>query len=88
MTDIEKLTKARSKELNLLKLTEECGELIQAVSKFYSSPTADARQDIIEEMCDVMICIETVKNCLKISDAEYKAVMNWKMARNMQRIGE
>ena len=88
MTNIEKLAKARSKEWNLLKLAEECGELTQAVTKFCSDETPEARQAIIEEMVDVTICIETVKNVLEISDSELNDMRHWKMARNLQRIGE
>lgn len=88
MTDIEKLAKARSKDWNLLKLAEECGELTQAVTKFCSDETPEARQAIIEEMVDVIICIETVKNVLEISDSELTDMRHWKMVRNLQRIGE
>lgn len=87
MTEIERLAAAKTFEGNLLKLAEEAGELIQAISKYYEISNMANRQHIIEEMVDVLICMDTVKVRLEISDAEMIDMRNHKMIRNMQRIG-
>lgn len=87
MTDIERLAGSRTFEGNLLKLAEECGELTQAISKYYEASTLANRQHIIEEIADVLICMETVKAALDITEAEITDMRYHKMIRNMQRIG-
>ena len=88
MTDIEKLKNSKSYEENVLKLCEEAGELIQAAVKACSNYTAENRQKVIEELVDVEICMQVIILELEITDAELTDMRHWKMARNLQRIGE
>lgn len=54
---------------------EECAELIQAISKCLRSkeliPT-EVRENLIEEMADVMICLEQLKVIFHVSEEELK----------------
>ena len=88
MTDIEKLAKSMTYTENMLKLTEEMGELAQAVSKVHWLRTPERRQKVIEEMADVLICMDIVRSLLEIDDGDLKDMYHHKMLRNLQRIGE
>lgn len=60
---------------------EECAELQQAISKCYRNkeliPT-EVRENLIEEMADVQICLEQLQVIFHISDAE---ILCWKEAK-------
>lgn len=60
---------------------EECSELQQAISKCYRNkeliPT-EVRENLIEEMADVQICLEQLQVIFHISDAE---ILCWKEAK-------
>ncbi len=88
MTDIEKLACARTYEQNIIKLTEEVGEMQQAISKCYEEETPETRAKVIEEMADSLICMDVIKCILRISEKDLAEMWKSKMARNMQRIGE
>ena len=45
-------------EHQLNKLTEELGELIQAIAKYRSEPTEENRKHFAEEMADVLIMLQ------------------------------
>lgn len=47
---------------------EECSELIQAISKMKRGK--DNRDNLIEEMADVMICMDILKQVYGVSDSE------------------
>lgn len=85
MTDIEKLYHAKNYEENVMKLCEEAGELIQAVVKDCLNQTPKNRQNVIEELVDVEICMQVIILELKITDAELTDMRHWKMERNLQR---
>lgn len=87
MTDIEKLEASKDWAGNVLKLCEECGELTQAAVKEYMRGDDATRQSVIEEMVDVMICMDVIRVGLNITDAELTDMRYHKMRRNMQRIG-
>jgi NTP pyrophosphatase (non-canonical NTP hydrolase) len=53
---------------DLLTTVEECSELIQAISKMKRGK--DNRNNLIEEMADVMICMEILKQVYGVSDSE------------------
>lgn len=55
-------------DLQTVVCMEECAELIQAVSKMKRGK--DNRNNLIEEMADVMICMEILKQVYGISDSE------------------
>lgn len=86
--DIERLRQSRLYHDNIIKLQEECGELIQAVAKVYfqGAPTPETRQHVIEEMVDVRICMDILCKELHITDAELVDMRHHKMLRNIMRI--
>jgi NTP pyrophosphatase (non-canonical NTP hydrolase) len=47
---------------------EECSELIQAISK--KKRGKGSRDNLIEEMADVMICMDILKQVYGVSDSE------------------
>lgn len=52
---------------------EECSELIKEASKFYRSK--GSYENIAEEIADVLICIDWLKEYLDISD---ESISNWR----------
>ena len=69
---------------------EECSELIQAISKCLRSkemiPT-ETREHLIEEMADVMICLEQLKVIFHINEEELKCWIEAKENRLLTREG-
>ena len=56
---------------------EECAELIQAISKCLRSKEAvpiKERMNLIEEMADVMICIQQLQIMYHVTDEELHAM--------------
>ncbi len=70
---------------------EECAELIQAISKmervgdiqpeFITSNEANRKQDLIDEIGDVLITIEAIKNYYAITDAQVDLRIETKLAK-------
>jgi NTP pyrophosphatase (non-canonical NTP hydrolase) len=69
---------------------EECSELIQAISKCLRSkemiPT-EVREHLIEEMADVMICLEQLMAMYSITDKELISWIERKELRLKKREG-
>ena len=69
---------------------EECSELIQAISKCLRSkdliPT-ETREHLIEEMADVMICLQQLQYMYYIDDEELYAMKQKKENRLIDREG-
>ena len=69
---------------------EECSELIQAISKCLRSkdliPT-ETREHLIEEMADVMICLEQLMIMYSITDEELISWIERKELRLKKREG-
>ena len=69
---------------------EECSELIQAISKCLRSkdliPT-ETREHLIEEMADVMICLQQLQYMYYIDDEELYAMKQKKENRLITREG-
>ena len=69
---------------------EECGELIQAISKFLRATKAKdmliARNHIREEIADVMIVIDQLRLMHAIGDKEMEQEVEYKVARLNERI--
>lgn len=86
MTDIERLACSISYEHNLLKLAEESGELLQAIVKAYEKDNQKTRQAVVEEMVDVMICMDAVRCILRIDEAMITDMRHHKMVRALQRL--
>ena len=70
-------------DLQTVVCMEECAELIQAVSKMKRGK--DNRNNLIEEMADVMICIEILKQVYGISDNEIQDYVCQKQNRSIER---
>lgn len=76
-------------------LTEECAELIQAVSKLRRAMkrgTVEKRRiaidHLIEEIADVEIMIEQVKYLLQIPEEEIQAMKIYKINRTKENIAK
>ena len=63
---------------------EECAELIQAISKAKCGKIN--RDNIIEEIADVLICIEMLKQMYMISDEKINKWIEKKQAREAERM--
>lgn len=67
---------------------EECAELIQAISKCLRSESISNfdYQHLIEEIADVMVCIEQLKYIFNIPDESIEKIANLKIERQKGRI--
>lgn len=63
---------------------EECAELIQAISK--EKRGKHDKQHLIEEMADVYICLEMLKEIYNISSKEIESMIERKQQREIERI--
>ena len=63
---------------------EECAELIQAISKMKRGK--GLKSNLIEEMADVLICIEILKQVHGISDIEIGMWIKRKQDRIVERM--
>ena len=88
--DIQRMADKLSDKDNAIICMEECGELCQVISKAERNRATDdysqARMNLIEEMADVMICIDIQRSIHTISDKELEDMIRKKLFRNMQRI--
>lgn len=72
---------------------EECAELIQAISKM-NRTDGDAKEylksklNLEEEIADVMVCIDQIKNIYNISDSKISELANYKINRQRGRMKE
>ena len=67
-------------------LIEECAELIQAVIKCERG-SEDADENFIEELADVSIMVEQMKQSLCLYDLQrYNDIMRRKLTRQIERI--
>ena len=71
-------------DLQTVVCMEESAELIQAISKMKRGK--DNRDNLIEEMADVMICIEILKQVYGISDNEIQNYVCQKQNRSIERM--
>ena len=69
---------------NIIKTTEELGELQQAISKYYFGE--GSKNAVVEEMADVLISIRIMRVVYNISDYEFEDMVKQKMKRNIDRI--
>lgn len=68
-------------------LVEECAELIQAITKYERSGTAAARYNLIEEMADVEIMLEQMRQTLTETERDtMQRISNAKINRQLTRI--
>lgn len=64
---------------------EECAELIQAISKYIRN--SNTNKMVVEEMADVLICMEQLKIMCNISEEELQEEIKKKCDRTLQRFG-
>lgn len=87
---IEKLVKKNGMRFQSMIAQEECAELIQAISKCLRSkdfPVEHERENLIEEMADVMICLQQLQYMYYIDDEELYAIKQKKENRLIEREG-
>ena len=87
---IEKLVKKNGMRFQSMIAQEECAELIQAISKCLRSkefPVEYERKNLIEEMADVMICLQQLQYMYYIDDEELHAMKQYKEKRLIEREG-
>ena len=72
------------KELQTTVCMEECAELIQAISK--EKRGKHDKYHLIEEIADVSICLEILKEVYCISDEELQSVIESKQQREVERM--
>lgn len=65
---VDKSIKHYGSDLQTTVCMEECSELIQAISKMKRGK--DNRDNLIEEMADVMICMDILKQVYGVSDSD------------------
>lgn len=78
---------AQALDKKVLVLTmEECAELIQAISKIYREvDSADARDNLIEEIADVLNCIEYIKINQQIAEEDIDKWREFKTERTINK---
>ena len=72
---------------------EECAELIQAISKMRRVREAgkdgsEAYENLVEEMADVLICLEQLQEMYEIPDHELQSTVFRKVSRQEDRMYE
>lgn len=65
---------------------EECAELIQAISKMKRG--IDAKDNLVEEIADVLICIEMLKQLYNVLDLDIESWIMQKQQRVMDGMKE
>lgn len=65
---------------------EECAELVQSISKAIRGKID--KDNMTEEIADVLLCIEMLKTIHSITDAEISQYIKEKQQRMLKRIGE
>lgn len=83
----EKVIATYGRELQSMVAMEECAELVQAISKCIREPhDEEARKHLVEEMADVLICMQQLKRIYDVSDFELDAWTASKMGRLERRL--
>lgn len=89
---IRQLINARGEMWSLVKAMEEPAELTQAIAKYVEArledrnvPFTDYQAGIIEEIVDVMICIEMLCEILIIPEKVIEIELQNKMQKNLER---
>lgn len=82
---VEKTIKHYGKEMQSVVAMEECSELIQAVSKELRQKSD--KSHLAEEMADVYICLELLKQMYEIENSDLQEWINIKQKRALERMG-
>ena len=89
LSDKERLDKILSHygvEKQSLQTCEECGELIQAVSRLVRGVTSERISNLIEEISDMYIMIGQMMIAYNIDLEEVEKTVDKKIARQLDRI--
>lgn len=81
---LEKSLQKYGREHQMMICAEECSELIQAITKrirYYKSETINTRENLVEEIADVIICIEYLKMIDAIDQSEIDLYISTKIKR-------
>lgn len=70
--------------IQLVVCMEELPELTQAISKEIRGK--DDRNNLVEEMADVIICLEILKQVFEITDEDIDSWIKYKQERNLFRL--
>lgn len=70
--------------IQLVVCMEELSELTQAISKEIRGK--DNRNNLVEEMADVIICLEILKQIFAVTNVEIEEWVKFKQERNLKRI--
>ena len=81
---VEKTIKHYGKETQSIVVMEECSELIQAISKELRGKSD--KKHLAEEMADVYICLELLKQMYEITDSDVQEWIDFKQKRAVKRI--
>lgn len=84
--EIEKLLKNQSIDINKTIVIEELSELQKEICKDLRG--YNRKIEIKEEMADVYICLQLLKEIYNFSDNELEKMYERKMKRNIERIEE
>ena len=84
--DIKLLLENQSVDVNKMIAVEELSELQKEICKDLRG--FDRREEIKEEMADVYICLQLLKEIYNFSDEDLEKMYERKMKRNIQRIKE
>lgn len=94
--DIIKMAESRSIDENVIIAMEECSELQKSISKMWRrqkdgkkvEDEPEIRESLVEEIADVLICIDAIKVIFRIDDGDVDAMIKEKNKRNLQRLSE
>lgn len=81
---LEKALKKYGRKSQMMICAEECSELIQAITKrirYYKRETINTRENLVEEIADVIICIEYLKMIDEIDQKEIDLFISNKIER-------
>ena len=81
---VKDTVKVLGQDETLMLTMEECSELQKECSKVFRCK--GNRANLVEEMGDVLICIDYLKELYNISDAELQETIDHKMFRTKKRI--
>ena len=81
---LKKALKKYGRKSQMMICAEECSELIQAITKrirYYKCETINTRENLVEEIADVIICIEYLKMIDAIDQSEIDLYISSKIKR-------
>ena len=84
--DIKKMLNSQSVEVNKTIVIEELSELQKEVCKDLRGD--ERREEIKEEMADVYICLQMLKEIYNFSDEDLEKMYERKMRRNIERMNK